>query len=150
MLRKFFIITILISSLNLTAHKGMGLGIALGDPTGITAKYWTSRNTALCGAMGWSFRDEGYLHINGDFIYHNSELITVEEGELPLYFGIGGRLAFKNANEIGIRFPIGLVYLFPDAPFDAFFELSPYLNLYPESDFFISASLGGRFFFEMK
>jgi hypothetical protein len=149
MMKKIFFITILLISLNLSAHTGMGLGIAIGDPTGITAKYWTGRNKAICGAMGWSFRDKGFLHINGDFIYHNFNLIDVGKGELPLYFGIGGRLAFKNKTEIGIRLPVGLVYLFSDAPFDVFFELSPYLNLYPETDFFLSASLGGRLFFKL-
>jgi len=149
MIKKISGIIILLIALNLAAHEGMGLGIAVGDPTGITAKYWTSKNTAICGAVGWSFRGEGYLHINGDFIYHNSKLITVEKGELPLYFGLGGRLAFKDETEIGIRIPVGIVYLFPDAPFDAFFELSPYLNLYPRTDMFLSASIGGRFFFEL-
>ncbi len=149
MIKKIFGIILLLISINLTAHKGLGLGIAVGDPTGITAKYWTSRNTAICGTMGWSFRGEGYLHINGDFIYHYPKLLEVEKGELPLYLGLGGRLAFKNETEIGIRFPVGLVYLFPDAPFDAFFELSPYLNLYPRTDMFLSASLGARFFFEL-
>lgn len=149
MIKKFLVVTILLISLNLAAHHGMGIGITAGDPTGIIGKYWTSRNTAICSAMGWSFRGEGYLHINGDFIYHYPKLLEVEKGELPLYFGIGGRFAFKDETEIGIRFPVGLVYLFPDAPFDAFFELSPYLNIYPETDMFLSASLGGRFFFEL-
>ncbi len=149
MIKKFYVIIILLISLNLAAHKGMGIGITAGDPTGITAKYWTSHNTAICGACGWSFRGEGYLHLNGDFIYHNSKIFEVEKGELPIYFGLGGRLAFKNETEIGVRFPVGIVYLFPDAPFDAFFELSPYLNLYPRTDMFLSASIGGRFFFEL-
>jgi len=149
MIKKISGIIILLIALNLAAHEGMGLGIAVGDPTGITAKYWTSHNTAVCGAVGWSFRGEGYLHINGDFIYHNSKLFPVEKGELPLYFGLGGRLAFKDETEIGVRIPVGIVYLFPDAPFDAFFELSPYLNLYPRTDMFLSASFGGRFFFEL-
>lgn len=149
MIRKFAGIIILVISLNLTAYSGLGLGIVAGDPTGITAKYWTSKNTALCGACGWSFRREGYLHINGDFVYHNFKLFPVEKGELPLYFGLGGRLALKDDPEIGIRIPVGILYLFEDAPFDAFFELSPYLNLYPRTDMFLSASLGGRFFFDL-
>jgi hypothetical protein len=140
---------IFLIALNLTAKNELGLGIAVGDPTGITAKYWTSRNTAICGACGWSFRSEGYLHINGDFIYHYFNLFPVEKGELPLYFGLGGRLALKDETEIGVRIPVGIAYIFSDAPFDAFFELSPYLNLYPRTDMFLSASLGGRFFFDL-
>jgi hypothetical protein len=149
MIKKISGIIMLLTAYNLTAHSGLGLGIVVGDPTGITAKYWTSKNTAICGACGWSFRREGYLHINGDFIYHNFKLFPVEKGELPIYFGLGGRLAFKDETEVGIRIPVGIEYLFEDAPFDAFLELSPYLNLYPRTDMFLSVGLGGRYFFNL-
>jgi hypothetical protein len=140
---------IFLIALNLTAKNELGLGIAVGDPTGISVKYWTGKNTAIGGACGWSFRGEDYLQINGDFLYHYFEMIPVEKGALPFYIGVGGRLAFKEETEIGVRVPIGLEYLFEDAPFDVFFEVSPYLNLYPESDFDASASIGGRFFFDL-
>jgi hypothetical protein len=34
--------------------RNFGLGLVLGDPTGFTAKYWTSSTTALDFGLGWS------------------------------------------------------------------------------------------------
>ncbi len=34
--------------------RNFGIGLVLGDPTGLTAKYWTSSTTALDFAIGWS------------------------------------------------------------------------------------------------
>jgi hypothetical protein len=46
----------LIAALYVTAMpagKNFGIGLALGDPTGFTAKYWTSGTTALDFSLGW-------------------------------------------------------------------------------------------------
>ncbi len=43
------------------AGRNFGLGFTLGDPTGFSAKYWTSGNTALDFNLGWS----GYGTRNG-------------------------------------------------------------------------------------
>lgn len=34
--------------------RNFGVGLVLGDPTGFTAKYWTSSTTALDFGLGWS------------------------------------------------------------------------------------------------
>lgn len=41
--------------------RNFGLGVVLGDPTGFTAKYWTSSTTALDFGLGWS----GYWNQSG-------------------------------------------------------------------------------------
>jgi len=40
-----------------------GLGIILGEPTGITFKYWASDKAAFDGALAWSFSKEDKFHI---------------------------------------------------------------------------------------
>src|SRR5262245_41316938 len=52
------------------AHDGAGLGIIVGEPTGVSAKIWVGGNTALDAAAAWSFADEGALHLHGDFLAH--------------------------------------------------------------------------------
>ncbi|MEO0293336.1 MAG: hypothetical protein ABIN61_03820 [candidate division WOR-3 bacterium] len=144
----FSLIAISLIGKSIVLKKDLGLGIVAGDPTGITIKTWTGSSTSVCGASGWSFKED-YFQINCDFIYHFFDLIKVEKGELPLYLGMGGRILFKKEIEIGIRVPVGLTYLFEEAPFDLFFEISPLLNLYPETDFDASASIGGRVFLDL-
>jgi hypothetical protein len=43
------------------AGRNFGLGVVLGDPTGFTAKYWTSSTTALDFTVGWA----GYWNRDG-------------------------------------------------------------------------------------
>ena len=76
-------------------------------------------------------------------------MTTVEKGELPVYFGLGGRVVFreKHDDKVGIRFPLGINYIFDNAPFDAFLEIVPILDLTPDTDFDLEAAIGIRYFF---
>ena len=125
-----------------------GLGIILGSPTGVSAKLWLSKNTAFDGALAWSFGGNGRLQLHGDYLRHNFSLIKVEEGNFPLYYGLGFRVNFGDETEAGIRFPIGLNYLFSKAPFDIFIEVVPVLQLIEKTDFEIDGAIGARFFFK--
>lgn len=126
-----------------------GLGIILGEPTGISGKFHLSKTNAIDGALAWSLQDDNDLHLHGDYLYHNYSWIITDTGELPVYFGIGGRIKLreKHDDEIGIRFPVGLAYIFEEAPFDIFVEVVPIMNLAPDTDFDLNAAIGGRFFF---
>ncbi len=108
---------------------------------------WTSRTTAFDAAAAWSLLgDQGYIHIHADFLLH-FDVFDVQRGELPLYFGIGGRLLLANDPTIGIRVPIGIAYQFDGAPLDAFLEVAPILDLLPASGFNFNSAIGLRYFF---
>ena len=125
---------------------GFGIGVMLGEPTGLSAKMWTSRTTAAQFGAAWSF--ENYFHVHGDFIMHKYDLINVSKGELPVYFGLGARILFSDPDmKIGVRVPVGLDYHFAGGPFDLFFEVVPILNLVPSTDFDINGAIGFRYFF---
>jgi hypothetical protein len=47
-----------------------------------------------------------------------------------------------------VRFPIGLEYLFPRAPFDVFIEVVPVLQVVKKTDFEIDGAIRARFFFK--
>lgn len=131
-----------------------GLGIIIGEPTGVGMKAHLNSGNALAFGVAWSLEDENQLHVHCDYLYHNYDLIFVEEGELPLYFGVGGRIKInedKNGesgdDNLGVRFPVGLAYIFEDAPFDIFLEIVPILDLTPDTDFDLNGAIGGRFWF---
>lgn len=126
-----------------------GLGIIVGEPTGIGGKLFLSRANAIDGAVAWSLEGNNDFHIQGDYLFHNYTLITVDEGEMPLFFGVGGRIAFRENRDdlVGVRFPVGLAYLFEDAPLDIFLEVVPILELAPDTDFDFEGAIGTRFFF---
>ena len=144
-----FLIGILFCSPALAEGGPFGIGIILGEPTGISGKFQISKSNAVDGAIAWSLKDDNDLHLHGDYLYHNYSLIIPDTGELPVYFGIGGRIKLRedHDDEIGIRFPVGLDYMFEQAPFDVFVEVVPVMNLAPKTEFDINAAVGGRFFF---
>ena len=127
---------------------GFGAGIILGEPTGISAKYWTSSKGAFDGAVAWSFVNEGAFHIHLDYLLHNFDLISVPEGRLPFYYGIGGRIKASKDARIGARVPLGLAYIFNNAPVDIFLEVVPLLDLAPKTAFRINAAIGARYYFK--
>lgn len=127
--------------------KGFGLGIILGEPTGISGKQWLTQNTAVDGAAAWNFGNGGYLHLHADYLIHNYDVFTVKEGRLPLYFGVGGRIGFGDDVLFGLRGVVGVAYQFSGAPFDAFLEIAPIMDLVPGTKFHVHGGIGARFYF---
>src|SRR5215471_20634393 len=86
-------------------HGGIGVGVILGEPTGFTMKYWLARNHAFDLGAAWSFEPDGYFELYGDYLFHFFDLIKVPRGELPLYVGVGGRVAIPDAGatRAGVR-----------------------------------------------
>ena len=140
----FFIIT---TSMALSAQgKGLGVGVIVGEPTGLCAKFWTTGGQAFDAAAAWSFVDDSAFYVHVSYLFHFADLISVKKGELPLYAGIGGKVKFVDPVVLGIRFPFGLEYLFTEVPLGIFLEIAPCLVLYPGSDFDIGAGLGARYY----
>ncbi len=127
--------------------RGFGMGIILGEPTGLSAKLWTSSDNAFDFAAAWSLRGEGNLLLQADYVWHFFNVIPVSSGKLPLYIGIGGRALLANDPQLGVRIPFGMDYLFATAPVDIFVELAPILDLSPATDFGVGGGLGVRYWF---
>lgn len=147
----FFCIVLLIYSSNFSFSQSnnTGLGIIVGEPTGVSFKYWLDKNSAIDAAAAWSFTSQGAFHIHADYLLHSFDLFTITGGgKLPLYYGIGGRLKFVSDNtRLGVRIPVGLEYIFPDKKIDIFLEIVPLLDLAPKTEFTLNAALGARYFF---
>ncbi len=131
----------------LAQDQGFGLGFMLGEPTGISFKKWIGSKTAIDGAVAWSFSGQNSLHLHADYLVHRFDLIKVEKGRLPLYFGLGARLKLGNPTRFGVRIPVGVSYIFEDVSLDIFFELVPMFDLVPDTGFKIAGSIGIRYYF---
>ena len=128
------------------AQNNFGIGIILGEPTGVSAKLWTSSTNALDFAAAWSFKGDGHLLLQADYVWH-SPLTRTSSGKLNLYYGIGGRVIFQDDPLVGARIPVGLDYKFTSAPVDIFAELVPILDLAPSTNFNLGGGIGVRFWF---
>jgi hypothetical protein len=139
---------LLISVLSLQAQdKNFGIGIILGEPSGISGKLWFGSSNALDMAAAWSFKGNDHLLLQADYIWHSFDLIPVSSGKLPVYFGIGGRVLLADDPLIGVRVPIGLDYMFSNAPVDIFLEFVPILDLAPATEFDFGGGIGARYWF---
>lgn len=155
-----------ITVLSYTANgqgSGFGLGIMLGEPTGISAKGWIGADRAIDAGLAWGVWHGSYFHLHADYLFHNMDLISVPKGRMPLYYGPGLRMRSWSGGrywrkgewhdydgshvDIGVRFPVGLAYLFDGAPVDVFVELVPTLDLLPATSLDMDAAIGARYWF---
>jgi hypothetical protein len=145
---------IAVASVNARTHDDFGIGVIIGEPTGLSLKYWLDKEHAVDGAAAWSYSENDSFQLHSDYLIHNYDWL--EDDQLPVYYGVGARLKFKDDDGrgrnrkhaiFGIRAPVGVTYLFDDEPVDLFFELVPVLDLSPEVELDINAALGLRFYF---
>ena len=143
-----FILLTAFSSGNAAAQdSSFGLGIILGEPTGISFKNWIGSSTAIDGGIAWSFYNNDSFHLHADYLVHNFNIFKVKKGKLALYYGIGGRVKTEKKSRVGVRIPVGINYIFGDAPLDIFFELAPVLDLVPSTEFGLTGGIGIRYYF---
>jgi hypothetical protein len=143
-----------------------GLGIVIGEPTGLSAKYRMSPDQAI--DAGLSFDISHWFLIWGDWLYHFPGAFGAKAPFLQQttpYIGIGGLLVFSNRDEwetrhwryfsethssrtaFGMRIPIGAEWKAPGIPLGVFLELVPGLVIIPATDGFFQAGIGARFYF---
>jgi len=150
-------IVLAMAAANVHAIDGLGVGVIVGEPTGLSLKYWLDDEHAVDGAAAWSFWDHDGFQIHADYLWHNFDLIDPGSlsGKLPVYYGVGARLKLEDDERrhdgdtvFGIRVPLGISYLFADAPFDLFAEVVPVLDLSPDVDLDINLAIGVRVYFQ--
>lgn len=143
----FVLITVLTCGTVEAQSRGFGLGIVLGEPTGISTKLWTGKSTAIDAEVAWSHDGDDFLYLHGDFLFHDQHLSQEVKGKFLTYYGIGVKAEFADSNTVGLRIPLGIDYIFPKAPLDVFFEIVPLLDLTPATEGDLKAAIGIRFVF---
>ncbi|MEZ4702643.1 MAG: hypothetical protein R2834_20080 [Rhodothermales bacterium] len=123
-----------------------GVGIILGAPTGISAKYWVRDTRAIDMAAAWSLENDGSIQLIADYVWHTTRFEGLETNRSYAYYGIGGRLSAGERAVIGVRGPFGATYLF-DEPFDVFIEVVPVFDLAPYTRLTLQLGIGGRYYF---
>lgn len=149
-MKKILVITLVLFSLAsvnaFSADGNLGLGIIVGEPTGVSGKLYLSGNDALDAAASWSFVNE-LLYVQADYIRHFPGALGRDLEPLTPYLGIGGLVILSDNLAVGARAPIGLSFFIPDTSFEIFLELGPSLLIIPETDFEFNGGLGIRYYF---
>lgn len=129
--------------------RGFGLGVVLGEPTGIAGKAWTSGSTAVSFGLGYSFTgSESRVNLHVDYLFHSFNQIKAPE-KFVLFYGIGGRLKSTDHsdNSLGVRGVFGIDWFIHNAPIDLFFEVAPVVKIIPNTGVDLDAGIGVRYFF---
>ncbi len=129
------------------SNHNIGLGIILGEPTGISFKIWNRQTVAFDAGAAWSIVDEKHFQVHGDLLFHNFSLFRVETGRMALYYGVGARVWFASDTTVSLRVPVGLSYEFEKTPVEIFLEIVPMLDLIPSTEVGMGGAVGFRYYF---
>ena len=138
----------LLAGIGLAQESGIGIGLIFDNGGGgITGKYWLGAHTAVTASLGPGV-NLGYLwHATDRFQY-------LEDIKTPYFFGVGvGYHSSKNdAGEIEsdllLKGIIGQDYIFEKQSIDAFWELTPAINLAADAALSIfNYAIGVRYYF---
>ena len=125
----------------------VGLGVRLGDPSGLSSKFWLGSNSAVDVAASWSLSGNDDFQIHSDYLMHDYGLFDVDEGMLGLYYGVGGRVLFRDVGDdhVGVRVPVGLSYFFERRNVELFAEVAPIVDVVPDTDTDLQGAIGVHF-----
>jgi hypothetical protein len=131
------LVTLLAVPLSASAQeeKGLlGIGLIVGEPSGVSAKYYLSNDRAIDGAIGAGLIDTGF-HAHVDYLFHPWILESQDSFVMPLYLGPGFRFLVADSGRgadavyhTGLRAAIGILFDFRNVPIDVFVEAAPILE----------------------
>ena len=138
----------------------LGIGIMAGEPTGLTAKWWMGRASAIDLGAAWSLQNDNEFDIHADYLLHRfgwaREIENdVEGGGLPFYFGLGAKVGLGRDNDgdgdddarVGLRLPLGVSWLNTTTQLEVFGEVVPGLDVTPNTELDLGGALGMRYTF---
>jgi hypothetical protein len=147
-----------------TDHHQAGLGIVLGEPTGLTGKFWMGKQAVDAG-LSYSFND--FFLLYSDYLFHFPEIFRSASEkwakQFEPYVGIGGILFISTTSDprdhtyfrepgsssvgFGIRIPIGLEWMPMPPPIGVFAEIVPGVGVVPSTFGFVQGGIGIRYYF---
>ncbi len=131
----------------------------IGQPTGLTGKYYLGGSTAIDFGLAnyYRYRYNYAFHLHADFLWHPVVLVDTSALQLPLHFGVGARILdhgnnayFEDNTHLGVRVPVGLTIYLKNTPIDIFFEIAYILDFISDANHSFSdfnSNLGARYYF---
>jgi hypothetical protein len=150
-------ITLIVAVLFLQSHPSfsashhqdpLGVGVILGSPSGLVAKYWLHSASAV--DLGLAYAWKGFFQVYVDYLYHFLGAFSKGDSSMyPLspYIGIGGSLTLYNPTEVAVRIPLGLEWMVGHPRIGIFAELVPGLALVPATNVIVQGGVGARIYF---
>jgi hypothetical protein len=133
-----------------SANGRMGIGVFLGQPTGITFEMDLSATSWLDFKAAWNLAGGGgsSILLQGNYEYAFPGMVIVGEESLTPFVGVGAVVnVYDGGIGLGARVPAGVAYRFRTVPLELFIELGLDVYLFPATDIGFSGGLGARYRF---
>lgn len=140
-----------------TAHaqsEQFGLGVILGDPTGLSGKMKWDESHSVDMALAYSSGRRSGLQLHADYLWDRARSWGTAEGPLDMYYGLGGRIITYDERKndgrreslvsIGPRGAIGLSFNINNPNLEIFGELAAILEIAPSVGVDLDAGIGAR------
>lgn len=131
--------------------EGVGFGVILGEPTGLSLAWRPEGRLWVDGGLAWSFPSFAQLHVDACFDIGDFRTADLPDMHFPVWIGAGPRFRVGSGSgydafNMGIRIPIGMGFWHDDIPIEGFLELAPGVGVVPGTEFIFDAGVGARFF----
>lgn len=150
------------TEVGLNSHP-FGLGIMLGYPTAISAKYYLGgRANAIDAALAsasYRFGERGGAYVHVTYLWHPSVLTSNEAFDMPWHVGIGGVVwsrywGWRGPDQdwygdtaAGVRVPFGLDFDLHDIRLQFFGDVAIHVFIVPGLFIDVAGSVGARWYF---
>ena len=127
----------------------LGVGMGLGAPTGVVAKYWLGDWTAVQAGFGGDLGEHRSLSLTVDYVVSFRPMEVPDAlFSLPIYMGAGlkvdANLQATSAVALGPRWVVGASLVVPDLPLDLYIEVVPTFYLMELPAFSPSLAMDGQ------
>lgn len=140
----------------------LGGGVILGDPTGLSGKYFMGNDAV---DVGLAYGSHEFI-LYGDYLRHFPGVLGKENAfiaALNPYVGLGPVFAFGDNDKdhshhfindddddfaFGGRIPVGVEWKAREIPIGVSLEIVPGLVIIPETDAFVQGGLAVRYYFK--
>ncbi|MFB6271393.1 MAG: hypothetical protein ABEL51_00720 [Salinibacter sp.] len=122
-----------------------GLGVHLGEPSGITAKIYNPNRASYDILAAWSLY-ENFFFLNGHALFEHPLSAQNVEQPLQWYIGPGAYLSVSNKAGFGVSGTIGVDILLADH-FEIYLQATPRFELVGETKPYLGGGLGLRYYF---
>src|SRR5262245_12339797 len=109
--------------------KKLGVGLRVGEPSGLNGRYMLAEKAGIEATLGTSFLNRFgccFFEAQGLFIYSPFVPYRNDKFDLPLYVGAGVLIDIDSNFSflaLGARVPVGVTLDLKSSPWQAFFEL---------------------------
>lgn len=131
-----------------SADGPIGIGIFLGQPTGVTFEMDLSSSSWVDFKAAWNLAGPkgGYsILLQGNYEYAFPGMFAIEKELFTPFVGGGAVVDINDTNVIfGVRVPAGVAYRFRNIPLELFLEAGLDVYLFPTFSLGGSGGLGAR------